>query len=134
MFVVLCIFCYEETCSFLAHYTKDVPISSIPFCLPVFARHMQGVPTALLQKILPHLRDIDKKSLDLNSKKKKKEPDTRPPRQRSQLCLQGAVWVLHADPWMSGHLQKGPFLVLTGHVKWRQTKTAVENSLNQKVA
>lgn len=72
MFVVLCIFCYEETCSFLAHYTKDVPISSIPFCLPVFARHMQGVPTALLQKILPHLRDIDKKSLDLNSKKKKK--------------------------------------------------------------
>lgn len=86
MFVVLCIFCYEETCSFLAHFTKDVPISSIPFCLPVFARHMQGVPTALLQKILPHLRDTDKKSLDLNSPQKKSRTHAHLDRGASSAC------------------------------------------------
>lgn len=71
MFVVLCIFCYEETCSFLAHFTKDVPISTIPFCLSVCARHRQGLPTALLHQILPRWRDTDKMSLDLTSLQKK---------------------------------------------------------------
>lgn len=98
MFVVLRIFCYEETCSFLAYFTKDVPISSIPFCLPVCARHMQGVPTALLQKILPRLRDTEEMSLDLNCLRKKNEPDTQPPIQRTQLCPHGqygySMWTL----------------------------------------
>lgn len=59
MFVVLYIFCYEETCSFWAHFTTDVPISSTPFCLSVCARHMWSVPTALLHKIFLFVRQTN---------------------------------------------------------------------------